>query len=239
MQQVSRYRTVSKEYRGLHAAQRDMARLSGRGWRVINGPTPVDQRAGCLRILALGIFAAIFKPKPHFLVTYERPVEAPSTAMQAALQGVPPTPMAQFASAEAQEQRAAAFDSLSPLAVRLHTVPIAGAALGGLVLLTTTGLVLNVPLWWAAGALYFLDWHNVTTLHGRINWPLLRDTRGPWLYWVAVVCLALFLFIPAGIYLVQCMQMAGKVQGRELPRLQGQTVAAGQEQPPADPRQNM
>jgi len=175
MQQVSRYRTVSKEYRGLHAAQRDMARLSGRGWRVINGPTPVDQRAGCLRILALGIFAAIFKPKPHFLVTYERPVEAPSTAMQAALQGVPPTPMAQFASAEAQEQRAAAFDSLSPLAVRLHTVPIAGAALGGLVLLTTTGLVLNVPLWWAAGALYFLDWHNVTTLHGRINWPLLRD----------------------------------------------------------------
>lgn len=239
MQQISRYKTVSKEYSSLHTAQRDISRLSGRGWRVINGPTPVAQRAGCLRILALGIFAAIFKPKPHFLVTYERPMEVPSTVVPATYQAAAATPMAQLTPVDARERRMAALESLSPLAVRLHTVPIAGAALGGLVILTLAGIALNFPLWWAAGALYFVDWHNVTTLHGRIDWPMLRDIRGPWLYWLAIVGLALFVFIPAGIYLVQCIQMAGEVRERELARLQGQSVAAGRELPPSDPRQNV
>lgn len=136
---------------------------------------------------------------------------------------------------EGVERHEAAMRALSPIAVKLHTIPVAGAALGGLVVLSLVGFALSFPLWWAAGVLYALDWHNVTTLHGRINWPLFRYNKGNGLYWTSVIGLALFTFIPAGIYLVQCMQMAGEVRERERMRLREQIDAMERELlPPSD-----
>jgi hypothetical protein len=45
--------------------------MARHGWHVV-ATTEIQQRAGCLRILAIGIFAAIFKPKPHYLVTFAK-----------------------------------------------------------------------------------------------------------------------------------------------------------------------
>lgn len=58
------------EYKNSEVAQREIALMSARGYRVIS-MTNVEQRVGCMRILLLGIFAFAFKPKPHVLVAYE------------------------------------------------------------------------------------------------------------------------------------------------------------------------
>lgn len=63
--------TVSKqvEYKSRGAMEKGNAQMARQGYRV-QSVTELQQRAGCGRILALGLFAAVFRPKPHYLVTY-------------------------------------------------------------------------------------------------------------------------------------------------------------------------
>lgn len=61
---VRRYRT-EREY------QRDAARWTKRGYRVAHVVSET-QRAGCMRIVTLGIFTLLFPPRAQFVVTYQR-----------------------------------------------------------------------------------------------------------------------------------------------------------------------
>lgn len=66
--------TVSKqvEYKSRGAMERGNTELARQGYRV-QSVTELQQRSGCGRILLLGLFAAVIKPKPHYLVTYTLP----------------------------------------------------------------------------------------------------------------------------------------------------------------------
>lgn len=60
-----------KEYRSQEEYQTDAAKLSAEGWRVVS-VTEATQRSGCLRMIFLGLFALIWKPKPRLIVTYQK-----------------------------------------------------------------------------------------------------------------------------------------------------------------------
>lgn len=60
-----------KEYRTQAEYQRDATVLHADGWRVTSAMNQ-QPRAGCLRILTLGIFALVFHPKAVIVVTYQR-----------------------------------------------------------------------------------------------------------------------------------------------------------------------
>ncbi len=61
-----------KRYKKERAYRKDAAMLAGHGWTVVS-VTSEQQRSGCLRIILTGgIGALIWKPKPDFVVTYER-----------------------------------------------------------------------------------------------------------------------------------------------------------------------
>ena len=55
---------IVKRYKSQAAYQRDAGRMLAKGYAVL-GVTSEQPRAGCLRILTLGIFAWLFKPKPR------------------------------------------------------------------------------------------------------------------------------------------------------------------------------
>ena len=59
---VKRYKT-EKEY------QNDAQKLAKKGYKVVTVLSE-QPRAGCARILTLGFFAIMFKPKPELVVTY-------------------------------------------------------------------------------------------------------------------------------------------------------------------------
>lgn len=61
-----------QEYAGADAMQRGIMEMTRQGWRV-QSQSSFQPRAGCMRVLMLGgIGALVFKPKPHFLVTFTR-----------------------------------------------------------------------------------------------------------------------------------------------------------------------
>ena len=63
-----------KRYKQEKAYRKDASRMASKGWKVIS-VTSEQQRSGCLRIILTGgIGALIWKPKPDFVVTYEREV---------------------------------------------------------------------------------------------------------------------------------------------------------------------
>ncbi len=63
-----------KRYKKERAYRKDATRMAGEGWTVVS-VTSEQQRSGCGRIIMLGgIGALIWKPKPDFVVTYEREV---------------------------------------------------------------------------------------------------------------------------------------------------------------------
>lgn len=64
--------TVVKTYNSDKAYQKDAQRMAKAGWRVVSAVQD-KRRPGCGRIGCLGIFAAIFPPKPVLVVTYEKP----------------------------------------------------------------------------------------------------------------------------------------------------------------------
>lgn len=59
------------EYASHDDFQEEAGAAGVRGWRVVS-VIESERRAGCMRFLTLGIFALIWKPKPHLLVTYDR-----------------------------------------------------------------------------------------------------------------------------------------------------------------------
>jgi len=134
---------------------------------------------------------------------------------------------------EAAQAHQTAMRNLSPLAVKVHTAPLAAASLVVLAVATliwlamsgsaATSSVGDVFLFVAyaiSAGLFAVDWHDVTTLHGKINWPLLRYNRGNGPYWLAVCCYGLFAFIPAAIYLIQCLQLGPAVREAQHVKLQ-------------------
>lgn len=63
--------TMVRVYRGNAAYQKDATKLAKDGWNP-TGMVERKPRAGCLRILTLGLFTLIFPPKPELVVTYRR-----------------------------------------------------------------------------------------------------------------------------------------------------------------------
>ena len=68
---MSRSATMVRTYTSTGAYNQDARKLERQGWRVINTVNR-EPRAGCLRILTLGLFTLIFPPKPQIVVTYRR-----------------------------------------------------------------------------------------------------------------------------------------------------------------------
>lgn len=60
---------VVKRYKNERDYQRDAQRMSKRSYHVVS-VTSEKPRAGCLRIVSLGLFTLIFPPKPELVVTY-------------------------------------------------------------------------------------------------------------------------------------------------------------------------
>lgn len=60
-----------KEYKDRGEYEKDAPRMAAEGWRVVT-VTEQTQRTGCLRMVTLGFFSLIWKPKPHLVVTYQR-----------------------------------------------------------------------------------------------------------------------------------------------------------------------
>lgn len=58
-------------YTGEKAMQRGISDMARQGWRVVS-QSSFQPRAGVGRILLIGIFAAVIKPKMKFQVVYER-----------------------------------------------------------------------------------------------------------------------------------------------------------------------
>jgi len=64
-------RSAVREYSSLEAMRLDAERAAEHGWRIIS-TSELQQRAGCMRILTLGLFALLWKPKSHIMATYTR-----------------------------------------------------------------------------------------------------------------------------------------------------------------------
>ena len=60
-----------RRYKSDGEYQREAARLAASGWHVAN-VVQDQRRSGCMRWLTIGLFALIWKPKPVFVVTYQR-----------------------------------------------------------------------------------------------------------------------------------------------------------------------
>lgn len=58
-----------KRYKNEAEYKKDANKMLAKGYEV-QSVTSEQPRSGCGRILALGFFAAIFKPKPVLVVTY-------------------------------------------------------------------------------------------------------------------------------------------------------------------------
>lgn len=61
---------LSREYKNSAVARREIQKMGRLGYTVIS-MTEVQQRSGIGRFLLLGIFAAVFHPKPRVLVVYQ------------------------------------------------------------------------------------------------------------------------------------------------------------------------
>jgi len=62
---------VVRRYKSEREYQKDAGRWAKRGYRVAHVVSET-QRAGCMRLLTLGIFTLLFPPKAAFVVTYQR-----------------------------------------------------------------------------------------------------------------------------------------------------------------------
>lgn len=60
---------IVKRYKSDKEYQKDVNKMLKAGYEV-QSVTSEQPRSGCARILTIGIFAAIFKPKPVTVVTY-------------------------------------------------------------------------------------------------------------------------------------------------------------------------
>lgn len=66
---MAKLEIIVKKYKNEKEYQNDAKKMITRGYEV-QSVTSEQPRSGCGRILLIGIFAAIFKPKPVLVVTY-------------------------------------------------------------------------------------------------------------------------------------------------------------------------
>jgi hypothetical protein len=118
------------------------------------------------------------------------------------------------------EAHTEAMANLSPFAVKLHTERLLAGGLLALTVIFAAVAAAGIPLYCLLAGLYFVDWHNLTTLHGRFNWQLFRYKQGNGAYWLLVCGAALFCFVPVAIYLVQCLQLAPSVADQQRLKVQ-------------------
>lgn len=108
-----------------------------------------------------------------------------------------------------------AMHHLSPAAVWLHTPLGAGIGLSLTAITTLIAFAFSgsAPLYFIpAIAFAIIDWHNFSTWHGRINWKPFHYERGRAFYWTCIIGPGLFAFVPAAIYGIQSLQVAGQVK---------------------------
>ena len=60
-----------KRYKSSKEFQKDAKKMGRKGWSVV-AQTQEERRPGCGRWLSIGIFAAVFPPKPILVVTYQK-----------------------------------------------------------------------------------------------------------------------------------------------------------------------
>lgn len=63
--------TMVRVYKSPDAYRREAEKLAKQGW-VVSNTTERNPRAGCGRMIFLGLFALVFRPKPEIVVTYSR-----------------------------------------------------------------------------------------------------------------------------------------------------------------------
>jgi hypothetical protein len=63
--------TMVRTYNKTGDYQKDATKLAQQGWTVANVAMQ-QPHSGCGRIVLIGVLAAIFKPKPVIIVTYQR-----------------------------------------------------------------------------------------------------------------------------------------------------------------------
>ena len=63
-------KSVVRQYESQEEMDRDIAAASSVGWRVLS-VNEMSQRSGCLRICLIGFFALLWKPKSHYIVTFQ------------------------------------------------------------------------------------------------------------------------------------------------------------------------
>lgn len=63
--------TTVRTYGSQTEFQRDANRMGAEGWRVTS-TMDQQQRSGCMRMMTLGLFALVWKPKAKIVVTYTR-----------------------------------------------------------------------------------------------------------------------------------------------------------------------
>jgi hypothetical protein len=68
--------TIVREYKSRQAFEKDAEKLAADGYSVVS-VTDSQQRSGCLRMLTLGFFALIWRPKNRLIVTYQRSAPSP------------------------------------------------------------------------------------------------------------------------------------------------------------------
>lgn len=61
-----------REYKSQGEMERAIRQMNAQGWQAVSTAVK-EQRSGCLRVVMLGgIGALIWRPRPHFLVTFSR-----------------------------------------------------------------------------------------------------------------------------------------------------------------------
>lgn len=63
--------TLVREYKGRDAFERDAQQLAEQGYSVVS-VVDAQQRSGCMRMMTIGFFALVWKPKAKLIVTYQR-----------------------------------------------------------------------------------------------------------------------------------------------------------------------
>lgn len=63
-------KSAIREYKSRANMDADIAAAGALGWRAV-GVSEMSQRSGCMRMLTLGLFALVWKPKAHFMVTFQ------------------------------------------------------------------------------------------------------------------------------------------------------------------------
>lgn len=65
------FETMVRTYKSTDDYRKDAAKLAKQGWAPSN-VLEEKPRAGCFRILTLGLFALVRPPKSKYVVTYQR-----------------------------------------------------------------------------------------------------------------------------------------------------------------------